>query len=189
MRLQSLKHLLSVIQALASPRKIYLLGSASLLPDRPGLGEPAQPLALTQDGDFLIEPIDDSLAGMLQEAVGKEALFMEHFGYYADILRPIIGEALPVGWESRLHPVSGYDNVFALDPYDLALVKLMVGREKDLELLRAMLRLKIVEPERLRRHYQATPLGEREAQTAGRNLATVLRESGEEGHGRADPIL
>lgn len=54
----------------------------------------------------------------------------------------------------------------------------MVGREKDLDLLRAMLRLKIVEPELLRQHYQQTPLGEREAITAGRNLTRVLQESG-----------
>ena len=71
-----------------------------------------------------------------------------------------------------------YDNVFALDPYDLAVVKLMVGREKDLDLLRAMLRLEIVKSERLRQHYQQTPLGEREAVTAGRNLTLLLRELG-----------
>lgn len=103
---------------------------------------------------------------------------MAENGYYADILRPAIAKTLPAGWESRLHPVAGYDNVFALDPYDLAVVKLMVGREKDLDLLRAMLRLKIVEPARLRQHYQQTPLGEREAVAAGRNLTLVLREFG-----------
>jgi hypothetical protein len=178
MQLQSLKHLLSVVQAVAAPQTIYLLGSGCLLPAHPELGEPGQPLALTQDGDFLIEPVNDSLAGMLQEAVGKEAIFMEHFGYYADILRPTLAEALPAGWESRLHPVAGYDNVFALDAYDLALVKLMVGRQKDLDLLRALLKLGILEPARLRAHYQQTPLGENEAATAGRNLTLLLREIG-----------
>ncbi len=52
---------------------------------------------------------------------------------WADILRPTIAETLPADWETRLHPVAGYDNVFALDPYDLAVVKLMVGRAKDLD--------------------------------------------------------
>lgn len=178
MQLQSLKHLLSIVQAVAAPEKIYLLGSGCLLPEHPKLGEPGQPLALTQDGDFLIEPINDSLAGLLQEAVGKEAMFMAHFGYYADILRPTIVETLPAGWETRLHPVSGYENVFALDPYDLALVKLMIGRQKDLDLVRAMLKLGILEPTRLRAHYQRAPLGEREAITAGRNLTLLLHETG-----------
>ena len=35
----------------------------------------------------------------------------------ADILRPAIAMALPAGWELRLHPVEGYNNVFALDVY------------------------------------------------------------------------
>jgi len=43
----------------------------------------------------------------------------------------------------------------------------------------AMLRLNIVEPERLRQHYQNTPLGERESFTAGRNLTLLLRELGQ----------
>ena len=90
-----------------------------------------------------------------------------------------MAETLPAGWESRLHPVPGFDNVFALDPYDLAVVKLMVGRAKDLDLLRALLRLGIIEPARLQQHYRQTPLGEREMISAGRNLTTLLRELGQ----------
>jgi hypothetical protein len=68
--------------------------------------------------------------------------------------------------------------VFALDPYDLAMVKLVVSRPKDLDLIRALLKLGILEPQRLSKHYQQTPLGEREAFTAGRNLQMLLRELG-----------
>src|SRR5437773_10808197 len=115
MQLQSLRHVLGVVQAIAAPEKIYLFGSACLLPLHPQLGEPGQPLALTQDADVLVQPIDDALASSLLEALGQEASFMQRFGYYADILRPSFVETLPKGWESRLAPVSGYDNVFALD--------------------------------------------------------------------------
>ena len=115
---------------------------------------------------------------MLKEAVGEGSLFSRQRGYHADVLRPGITESLPAGWESRLHPVPGYENVFALDPYDLALVKLVLGREKDLALLRALLRLNILHPERLRQHYQQAPMGEREMFTAGRNLQMLLRETG-----------
>jgi hypothetical protein len=81
-----------------------------------------------------------------------------------------------MGWESRLHPVTGYSNVFALDVYDLALVKLTVGRQKDLDLLRALFAIGLIEPKRLREHYQQCPLEEREGITAGRNLAALLKE-------------
>ena len=130
MRLPFLKHLLDSVSALARPRRITVLGSSSLLPQHPELGEPGQPLELSLDADFLLEPVDQNIADMLKDAVGHESGFEQQHGYYADILRPVITETLPAGWESRLHPVAGYDNVFALDPYDLAVVKLMVGRRE-----------------------------------------------------------
>lgn len=174
MRLRSLIQLLDATRALAQPDRIVVIGSSSLLPPHPDLGEPGQPLETSYDSDLLISPIDDEMAAVLAEAVGQQSLFAKRHGYYADILRPTIAETLPAGWESRLQPVPGCANVFALDKYDLALVKLIVGRQKDLDLLRALLRLGILEPARLRAHYQQTPLGEREAMQAGRNLRVLL---------------
>lgn len=174
MRLQSLAHLLEVVRAVAKPRKVCVLGSSSLLPQHPHLGEAGRPLELTADAHFLLEPVNEAIAESLQLAAGRDSAFMAQFGYYADILRPIMAETLPAGWETRLHPVPGYDNVFALDVYDLALVKLMLGREKDLALLRALLHLGIIELGRLRQHYQNTPLGEAEALAAGKNLHAIL---------------
>lgn len=178
MRLRSLIHLLEATRALAHPDRVVVIGSSSLLPKYPELGELGQPLEVSYDADLLFVPIDEVTAAILGEAVGQQSLFAKCHGYYADILRPAIAKALPAGWESRLHPVAGYDNVFALDVYDLALVKLTVGRAKDFELLRALLKLEILEPTRLRAHYQRTPMGESEALTAGRNLALLL-SSGE----------
>ena len=178
MRLPFLKHLIDSVSALCKPDRIIVVGSSSLLPLSPHLGNPGQPLEFSLDADLLIDPVDQSIADMLKEAIGSESLFEERHGYYADILRPVIGEALPAGWESRLHPVAGYTNVFALDIYDLGLVKLMVGREKDLDLLRGLLQMNLIEPTRLRQHYQNCPLGEREAVIAGRNLNVLLKEFG-----------
>ncbi|MHB9007275.1 MAG: DUF6036 family nucleotidyltransferase [Limisphaerales bacterium] len=178
MRLRSLTQLLEATRALAHPDRIVILGSSCLLPIYPGLGEPGQPLEMSYDSDLLLTPIDDETAAILGEAVGQQSLFAKRHGYYADVLRPSIAETLPAGWESRLHLVAGCDNVFALDVYDLALVKLMIGRQKDLDLLRALLKLGVLEPMRLRAHYQQTPLGDREAGTAGRNLTVLLREAG-----------
>jgi hypothetical protein len=164
---------------MARPDRMVIIGSSSLLPDHPELGESAQPLETSYDIDLLITPIDEGMAAILGEAVGQQSLFAKRYGYYADILRPAIAETLPAGWESRLHAVAGYDNVFALDVYDLAVVKLLVGRKKDLDLLRALLDLRILEPDRLRAHYQQTPLGEREAVQGGRNLQSLLGAPGQ----------
>jgi hypothetical protein len=178
MCIRSLIQLLEIVQSLAKPERITIVGSSSLLPENSSLGEPGQPLEASYDADLLLMPIDDELAAILMESVGQQSLFTKRHGYYADILRPIMGETLPDGWESRLHPVAGYANVFALDIYDLALVKLMVGREKDLELLRALLRMNLIEPAKLQQHYQNCPMGEREAVVAGRNLTALLTAIG-----------
>jgi hypothetical protein len=174
MRVQFLVHLLDAVLALARPRRVIVLGSSSLLPLNPHLGDAGQPLELSLDADLLVEPVDESLAQILKDAIGHESAFEQRHGYYADILRPEIVETLPAGWETRLAPVPGCPGAFALDPYDLALVKLLVGRQKDLELLRVLLKLGVLEPARMRAHYQQTPFGEREAATAGRNLAALL---------------
>lgn len=177
MRLPFLSHLLDSVRALVQPRRVIVLGSGSLLPRHPELGSPGSPLELTLDADFLLEPVDQQIADLLKEAVGSDSAFQRLHGYYADILHPTIVETLPAGWESRLDPVSGYDNVFTLDLYDLALVKLIVGRRKDLDLLRALRQLGLLDPIRLRQHYQHTPLGEREAGVAGRHLAALFPSS------------
>lgn len=56
MRLRALKHLLDVTRGLVQPERIVILGSSSLLPEHPELGEPGQPLETSYDSDFLISP-------------------------------------------------------------------------------------------------------------------------------------
>jgi hypothetical protein len=92
MRLQSLKHLIEVIVAVARPTTIHILGSCSLLPAHPEMGEEGCPLELTTDADFLLEPSNEGIAESLQLAAGQDSAFMAQFGYYADILRPVIKE-------------------------------------------------------------------------------------------------
>jgi len=174
MRIQSLNHLIDVVRAIAHPQKVWLLGSASLLITHPELGEKGNPLELTDDADFLLYPSNEGLAESLQLAAGRDSAFMKEFGCYLDILRPEITQTLPVGWELRLKSVAKYDNVFALNPYDLAIVKLKLGRTKDLDLLRAMLSFKIITSEKLRSHYQTSSLNEAESITTGKNLQKIL---------------
>jgi len=143
MRIHALKHLVKAAGALGESRKVVVLGSASLLVSFPELGE-AGLLENTYDGDLLLEPISKEIAAFLNESLGQESLFSAEKGYHADILHPTIVESLPPGWEERLVPMDGFDDVFALDPCDLAAVKVVVGREKDLALVKGLLKLEKV---------------------------------------------
>lgn len=134
---------------------------------------------MTFDADFLLDPTGKQISDVLSEAVGANSLFESTNGYHADIVHPDITQTLPPGWEGRLIVLEDFSDVFCLDPYDLAAVKIVVGREKDLTLVRALLRLGKIEPDKLRERFQTMPLGERELFKAGRNLAGVLK--GDEG--------
>ena len=135
MTLTALQHIIRAAQALAEDRNILVLGSASLLATFPELGDADSPLAATYDADLCPDPFDELTGIMLDEALGENRAYYLRHGYHADILRDSILETLPSGWRERLVSVPGCMAAKALDPHDLAAVKLLVGRSKDIALL------------------------------------------------------
>lgn len=138
MNLAALQHLIRSAHALAEEVPLLVLGSASLLASYPELGDPQGPLASTYDADLCPDPFDELTAIMLDEALGENRAYFRIHGYHADILRDSILETLPIGWRERLVPVPETQAALALDPHDLAAVKLLVGRTKDLALIREL---------------------------------------------------
>ena len=136
MNLVSLQHLARSVRALAEDRQLIVLGSASLLASFPELGDGTEPLAATYDADLCPQPFDEATARMIHESLGEAGAFHLEHGYHVDVLRDTIFETLPPGWKERLVPVPECDGAFALEPHDLAAVKLLVGRDKDVALVR-----------------------------------------------------
>lgn len=139
MNLASLQHLAKAASVLADDCRLVVIGSASLLASFPDLGHDHGPLAQTYDADFVPEPFDEMTALMLDQALGESKAFHLRHGYHADIVRPTIFETLPKGWHERLVPVPGVDQAFALNPTDLAASKVLVGRPKDLSLVKLLI--------------------------------------------------
>lgn len=150
MTLGALQHLIRAAQALAEDQAILVLGSASLLASFPELGNGEGPLTTTYAADLCPEPFDELTATMLDEALGENRAYYLRHGYHADILRSSILETLPKGWRERLVPVPGTTAALALDPNDLAAVKLRVGRPKDLALLRILHAAHLLQPATVR---------------------------------------
>ncbi len=144
MNLAALQHLANAASALADDCRLVVIGSASLLASFPDMGRDDGPLAHTFDADFCPEPFDETTALMLDQALGESKAFHLRHGYHADIVRPSIFETLPPGWQERLVSVPGVEKASALDPTDLAAVKVLVGRPKDLNLVRLLLQEKRV---------------------------------------------
>jgi hypothetical protein len=138
MTLAALQHLVQAARSLAGDCSFLVLGSASLLASFPELGDASSPLASTYDADLCPEPFDELTGLMLDEALGENRAYFRRHGYHADVLRDSVLETLPRGWRDRLVSVPGCTCAFALDPTDLAAVKLLVGRHKDLALVRQL---------------------------------------------------
>jgi len=136
MTLDALKHLLRSATALAGDRQFFVLGSASLLASFPELGAEDSLLSTTYDADLCPEPFDELTGVMLDEALGENRAYFRRHGYHADILRDSILDTLPSGWRERLIAIPDCPAAFALEANDLAAVKLLVGRPKDLTLVR-----------------------------------------------------
>ena len=145
MNLVALQHLLRAAKAMADDCEILVLGSASLLASFPNLGDASGPLASTYDADLCPAPFDETTAVMLSQALGESQAFHLRNGYHADILRPTIFETLPSGWRDRVVQVPDCAFASALEPNDLAVVKMLVAREKDISLVRMLNGLGLVD--------------------------------------------
>ena len=174
MRLRSLRHIVGEAIALTCSEKIYVLGSSSLLASFSDLGEDGGPLSTTYDADLLLDPTNAVIAKNVGKRIGENSPFHVETGYHADIVHPDITATLPPDWVVRLVPLEDYPNAFCLDPYDVAAVKIVVGRDKDLSLVKSLLEMGKIEAGKLRERFHTMPLGERELFKAGRNLTNVI---------------
>jgi hypothetical protein len=178
MHIRSLKQLIDIVKAMTHPKQITVLGSSSLLAGSPDLGERGKLLELSLDADLLLDPCDASQAGVLHESIGQGSLFHREYGVYADFMRPEIAETFPDGWEKRCVLLDGDRSVRCLNPIDLAIVKLQLGREKDVSLLKALLEAGILSIGALQKAYRSTVMNERELFKAGRILRRLETECG-----------
>ncbi len=173
MRLPALIHLLTAARSISQCDRIRVLGSSALLPSFPELGEPGQPLEVSYDADLLIEPSDENLAALLHEALGEGSLFSGRSGYHADILRPSITETLSPGWQDRLVKLDLPGDIAALSPEDVAVVKLQVGRPKDLTLCRHLIVREMLTVQQIRSRLDATPMPEADVIHTYRRLQSI----------------
>jgi hypothetical protein len=79
---------------------------------------------------------------------------------------------LPNGWPDRLVP--GCAKVFAIDPHDLAAVKLMVARPKDIALLKRLHQQRIIQADTTRQHLDAIPKSEKSIILSSRAFDAVF---------------
>jgi hypothetical protein len=123
MEISTLNHLLRSVRESVTDRTIIVFGSSSLFASFPNVDPELLGIAVTLDADFFIDPDDLSVRETLESHFGEDHAFHAATGHYGDFVDLRLSESFPEGWRDRLVPVRGFDNVFALEPVDMAVTK------------------------------------------------------------------
>ena len=143
MNLKQLEHLLRACGSIARCREIVVLGSQAILASYPNA-----PDQLLRSMDIDCYPLEDpAKADLIDGSIGELSPFHQTFGYYARGIGPETA-TLPAGWRTRVVRVesenTGGTVGLCVSPEDLAVSKLLAGREKDIEFVVEMLRAGLV---------------------------------------------
>lgn len=125
MDLGTLKELLTEVRRITPGRRILIFGSSSLLASFPGESPAAIGVELTLDADLFLDPDDEAFRVKLTETLGRDRPFHEATGHYGDFVDLRLADSFPGGWRDRLVPMPGFPDVFAIDPTDMAVTKVV----------------------------------------------------------------
>ena len=126
-----LEHIIGAAGAIADDEDIVVIGSQAILGEFP---EAPEELLVSMEADVYPRTYPER-ADLIDGSIGEGSPFERLFGYYAHGVGPETA-VLPEGWEGRLVAVSNANTRFVrgwcLEAHDLAMAKLVAGREKDL---------------------------------------------------------
>jgi hypothetical protein len=172
----ALEHILRAAAAIADERDFVVIGSQSVL------GQfPQAPDALLVSIEADIYPREDpAKSDLIDGAIGELSVFHQTFGYYAHGVDETTA-TLPAGWPDRLVPLvnasTGAATGWCLDVHDLAVSKLVAGRDKDLDFVRVLVRERMVDPALLEQRVTMLSNAGGVQGLARSRLALVLRGS------------
>jgi hypothetical protein len=158
MQRHELEHLIRAAGAITGAGEIVVIGSQSILGARPNA--PASLLRSSEADLFTLRDPKD--ADLIDGSIGEGSPFHETFGYYAQGVWEDTA-VLPEGWKDRLVSISNENTrgvvARCLEPHDLAVAKLVAGREKDLDFLLEMVRHRMLDEEIMKARIGLLPPG------------------------------
>ena len=154
-RLQ-LEHIIQAAAGITGAPEFVIIGSQAVLGQFPDA--PAELLVSIEADVFTLRNPAD--ADLIDGSIGEGSPFHQTFGYYAHGVA-LDTAVLPAGWQERLVPVrnpnTGGGTGLCLEIHDLAVSKLIAGREKDLDFVRGLFRHKLARSEVVRERLAVTP--------------------------------
>jgi hypothetical protein len=159
MQRHQLEHIIRAAAGITGAVELVIVGSQAILGQFPDA--PAELLVSIEADVFsLRDPADSDL---IDGSIGEGSPFHQTFGYYAHGVGPETA-VLPAGWQQRLVRVrnenTGSGSGLCLEVHDLAVSKLVAGREKDLAFAAGLLRHHLIQSTTVRERLAATPVDE-----------------------------
>lgn len=174
MLLNQLEHILRASAAITGANEFVVIGTQALLGQFPGA--PAE-LLLSMEADLFTfrDPQD---AVLIEGSIGEGSPFHQTFGYYAHGVG-IDTAVLPDGWRERLIVLSSPNTKgaagYCLEIHDLAVSKLIPGREKDFQFIGALFRHGLADPGIMRERLSGLTLDPVLMEAAAGRLARLAR--------------
>ena len=161
MRRSDLAHIVRAASRIVDESDVVIIGSQAILGSFDEHELPRQ-ATFSREADVAFWDDDDEIkSDRVDGAIGEGSQFDASFGYYGQGVS-ISTAILPEGWRDRLVPLESPETRpgrgWCLEPHDLALSKLVAGREKDHVFVSALLEARIVDPELLRGRAETLPI-------------------------------
>jgi hypothetical protein len=157
MQRAQLEHIIRAAAGITGADRFVIVGSQAILGQFPN---PPGELLVSAEADVfsLRDPKD---ADLIDGSIGEGSPFHQTFGYYAHGVAEETA-VLPAGWKNRLISVcnenTGGGTGLCLEVHDLAVSKLVAGREKDLDFVGALLRHRLANSEVMEQRLASTTL-------------------------------
>ncbi len=145
MNRKQLEHVLRAVKDVVEIREFIIVGSQSILGKYPN----ANP-DLLQSMEIDIYPKDfGAFPCDIQGVFGEKSQFHDTHGFWVDGVDSDTS-TLPIGWQNRLIKVQNENTDgavgYCLNPNDLAIAKIVAGREKDLTFITVAIRDNLMNP-------------------------------------------
>ncbi len=157
MKRSELEHVLRAAGAITLREDFIVIGSQAVLGQFPHA--PAE-VCISREVDlYPRDHPDESI--LIDGAIGEGSTFHDTFGYYGHGVGPETA-VLPEGWKRRLIRVHGAEtggvSGWCLEVHDLAVSKIVAGRDRDVEFVTALLTHGLIQAETLRSRLKETPM-------------------------------
>ena len=172
MKRSDLEHIIRAAAANADSREIVIIGSQAILGTVPNPSS-----ELCESVEAVVFPKDKPEAAILIDgAIGENSMFHQTFGYYAHGVAEDTA-VLPDGAFERLVPIRNENTDgktgWCLELHDLAVSKLIAGREMDMAFVSGMLKGNLVNIDLIRERLNMTSDKEKSS-LAGQRLQRLI---------------